>query len=86
MPRATVLPPHVGHRIAALRDMRLILDFDLAELYGVPTKALLQAVRTNPDRFPSEFLVVLDNQDLAILRSQIVTSRSTGHGGRRYAI
>ena len=50
------------------------------------TKALLQAVRRNPDRFPSEFLIVLENQDVAILRSQIVTSRLTGHGGRRYAI
>jgi hypothetical protein len=66
--------------------VRLILDSDLASLYGVPTKALLQAVRRNPDRFPTEFMFELDNQDLAALRSQIVTSKQVGRGGRRYAL
>jgi phage regulator Rha-like protein len=66
--------------------MRLIVDSDLAELYGVRTKALLQAVRRNPDRFPPDFLIQLDNQDVAVLRSQIVTSKRAGRGGRRYVV
>ena len=64
-----------------------MLDADLAELYGVPTKALVQAVKRNPDRFPPDFMFMLTEQEHAILRSQIVTSSSSPRswGGRRYA-
>ena len=64
-----------------------MLDADLAELYGVPTKALLQAVKRNPARFPSDFMFPLVRQEVAILRSQIVTSSSARRdwGGRRTA-
>lgn len=65
--------------------MRLILDHDLAALYGVTTKVLMQAVRRNLDRFPQDFLLTLENHEVTNLRSQIVTS-SLSWGGRRYSI
>ena len=68
-----------------LRGHKVMLDADLAQLYGVPTKALLQAVRRNPARFPPDFMFSLTRQEVAVLRSQIVTSRSgpDAWGGRR---
>jgi phage regulator Rha-like protein len=71
----------LGRMILILRGQRVILDADLAVLYGVPTKALNQAVKRNADRFPVEFAFQLAPKELAILRSQIVTSSL--HGGRR---
>jgi phage regulator Rha-like protein len=68
--------------ILTLRGQRVILDVDLAALYGVPTKALNQAVKRNADRFPREFAFQLVPEELAILRSQFVTSNT--RGGRRY--
>lgn len=64
-----------------------MLDADLADLYGVPTKALVQAVKRNPARFPPDFMFSLTEQEAAHLRSQIVTSSSSSRnwGGRRYA-
>jgi len=56
-------------------------DEDLAELYNVPTKVLMQAVKRNIRRFPSDFMLLLTRQEVTILRSQFVTSR---WGGRRY--
>ena len=67
--------------IYSVRGHRVMLDRDLARLYGVPTKALLQAVRRNADRFPSDFMFPLSRQEVENLRSQIVTS---SWGGRRY--
>ena len=52
-----------------------MLDEDLAELYGVSTKALIQSVKRNPGRFPPDFMFALTKQEIAILRSQTVTSR-----------
>lgn len=74
----------IGSRIVVLREQRVMLDSDLAELYGVETRILVQAVKRNLDRFPSDFMFQMENQDLAALRSQIVTS-NTGRGGRRTA-
>jgi hypothetical protein len=62
-----------------------MLDRDLADLYGIPTKALKQAVRRNPDRFPGDFMFVLTPEEDAILRSQSVTSNTERWGGTRYA-
>jgi hypothetical protein len=63
-----------------------MLDADLAALYNVPTKALLQAVRRNSPRFPRDFMFRLTNGETAGLRSQFVTSNTPrGRGGRRYA-
>ena len=58
-----------------------MVDNDLAELYGVATKALNQAIQRNRSRFPKDFMFRLTAKEAAILRSQIVTS---SHGGRRY--
>jgi phage regulator Rha-like protein len=60
-----------------------MLDSDLAELYEVETKVLLQAVKRNVQRFPEDFMFQLNDEEFMNLRSQIVTS-SSGHGGRRY--
>jgi hypothetical protein len=61
--------------------MQIMLDFDLAELYGTETKVLKQQVRRNIDRFPEDFLFELTKEEYENLRSQIVTS---SWGGLRY--
>jgi predicted transcriptional regulator len=78
---------NIASRILLVRRQRVMLDAHLAELYGVTTKALIQAVKRNLNRFPSDFMFVLTDQDVAILRSQIVTSSSGSRqwGGRRWA-
>lgn len=60
--------------IVYVRGVPVILDSDLARVYGVTTKALNQAVKRNRDRFPDEFVFPLGSQEVAILKSQIVTS------------
>ena len=74
-------------QILTVRGHKVILDAALARLYGVATKALLQAVRRNPGRFPPDFVFVLTVQEVADLRSQIVTSNAEARrrGGRRTA-
>ncbi len=72
----------VVSRIMLLRNQKTLLDADLAELYGVPTKVLLQAVKRNLERFPDDFMFQLTVQEFSHLRSQSVTS---SWGGRRYA-
>src|ERR1700761_6858192 len=74
----------IGRRILVLREQRVMLDADLAELYGVPTKALVQAVKRNLARFPPDFMFQLSADEFAGLRSQTVTSNE-GRGGRRTA-
>jgi hypothetical protein len=73
----------IQSRIFALRGHRVLLDTDLATFYGVPTKSLNQALKRNVDRFPGDFCFQLTSEEVAILRSQSVTS-SSGHGGHRY--
>ena len=68
-------------KIFLIRDTKVMLDMDLAELYGVETKVLKQAVRRNIKRFPDDFMFELTYQELRDLRSQIVTS---SWGGVRY--
>ncbi|MBR1804418.1 MAG: ORF6N domain-containing protein [Muribaculaceae bacterium] len=60
--------------IRVIRGQQVMLDFDLAFLYGVETKALNQAVKRNINRFPEDFMFKLTKNELEILRSQIVTS------------
>lgn len=69
--------------IYIIREERVMLDQDLAELYQVETKALVQAVQRNAKRFPRDFMFQLSFQEFTALRSQIVTSK--GRGGRRTA-
>lgn len=78
------LQPHIARHILSLRDQRVMLDADLAALYDVETKVLVQAIKRNSERFPGDFMFQLDAQEWASLRSQFVTS-NTGRGGRRYA-
>ena len=63
----------IRSRILTIRGIQVMLDRDLAELYGVPTKALNQAVKRNIERFPEHFMFQLTKEDLSNLRSQIVT-------------
>src|SRR5271156_2040918 len=62
--------------ILNVRGQKVILDADLAELYGVPTKVLNQAVKRNADRFPDDFAFQLTAAEFADLKSQIATSRA----------
>ena len=71
--------------ILLVRGQRAMLDADLAALYRVRTKALVQAVRRNASRFPEDFMFRLTGQEAARLRSQFVTSNvRQGRGGRRF--
>jgi len=69
--------------ILVLRGHRVLLDSNLAGLYGVATKVLLQAVKRNMQRFPEDFMMQLTAAEWVVLRSQFVTSK-TNRGGRRY--
>jgi ORF6N domain len=109
IPSATGLIPieRIESRVLLIRGEKVLLDSDLAALYGVTTKALNQAVRRNPERFPADFMFQLRDDETAILlksqivtsmvkndikslgdndilRSQSVTSKRIGGGGRRY--
>ncbi len=86
MSEDTLIKLQITPHILSLREQRVMLDTDLAELYGVETKVLVQAVKRNLERFPADFMFQLSAEEFANLRSQIVTSSSnTGYGGRRYA-
>jgi hypothetical protein len=74
----------IGSRILTLREQRVMLDTDLADLYAVETRVLVQAVKRNLSRFPADFMFQLSAEEVANLRSQSVIS-SSGHGGRRTA-
>ena len=84
MGKELVVPiERIERSILLIRGQKVMLDSDLAGLYGVPTKVLIQAVKRNIRRFPSDFMFQLTRQEVAHLRSQIVTS-NIGRGGRRY--
>jgi len=80
---AIILAKRVTSKILILRNQKVILDTDLAELYGVPVKHLNQQVKRNGHRFPSDFLFTVTKAESESLRSQFVTS-NPGRGGRRY--
>ncbi len=71
--------------IYLIRDQKVMLDFQLAELYGVETRALVQAVKRNLDRFPDDFMFQLSKAELENWRSQIVTSNPAAKMGLRRA-
>ena len=64
----------VGHRIVEIRGVKVILDSDLAPLYGVETKRLNEQMKRNRERFPSDFAFQLSSEECAHLRSQSATS------------
>ena len=73
----------ITEKILLIRGQKVILDQDLAALYQVETRILVQAVKRNIGRFPDDFMFQLTRDEHEILRSQIVIS-SESHGGRRY--
>ncbi|MBN8718205.1 MAG: ORF6N domain-containing protein [Sediminibacterium magnilacihabitans] len=77
---------HVISKIYLVRGQKVMLDRDLADIYGVETKRLNEQVKRNQERFPQNFMFQLTDQEVEILMSQIATSRldeDTGWGGRR---
>jgi hypothetical protein len=78
----SVLP--IEHRIVVVRGLRVMFDRDLAELYGVPTRTLNQAVRRNAPRFPPDFMFQLTAQELEDWRSHFVISNPAVRMGLRY--
>lgn len=75
----------VANGIHIIRGHRVMLDRNLAELYGVPTKALKQAVRRNKTRFPEDFMFEMSREELENWRSQTVTSNAGDKMGLRHA-
>ena len=83
-PTEALIPQgRIERRILLIRGEKVMLDADLAALYGVETGALVRAVNRNADRFPGDFMSQLSKGEFDNLRSQIVIS-SSGWGGRRY--
>ena len=80
--KQSLAPDQIERMIYVIRGQRVMLDADLARLYGVTTMALNQAVKRNAERFPDDFAYQLTQQEVAHLISQNVIS-SLGHGGRR---
>lgn len=84
----SLLEEKVISKIYMVRGKKVMLDFDLAEMYAVETKQLKRQVKRNPDRFPKDFMFVLSKKEFENLRSQIGTSSldetETGWGGTRY--
>ena len=82
--KALTIPDElVINKIYFIRGQKVMLDKDLAELYGVETKVLNQAIKRNSDRFPEDFMFQVNEEEWQSLRSQIVTSKA-GRGGSRY--
>ena len=73
----------IESRILIFRHHRVILDADLAELYGLPVKRLNEQVKRNRERFPADFMFRLNAKEYEVLRSQSATPKET-RGGRRY--
>lgn len=82
--KTTLVPAErIEHAILLMRGQKVMLDRDLAVLYGVPTKVLNQAVKRNFDRFPPDFMFQLSADEFAEWKSQFVTSKSDRMGLRR---
>ena len=86
MTNKTIVPEEIiSAKIYWIREQKVMLDRDLAELYGVETKVLKQAVRRNINRFPEDFMFTLNKEEFINWRSQIVTSNSSDKMGLRYS-
>lgn len=80
-----ILVEMIERKIYLIHAHKVMLDSDLAELYGVETRTLIQAVKRNISRFPSDFMFQLNFQEVAALRSQIVTLKKGRGEHRKYA-
>ncbi len=69
----------VEHKIYIIRGQRVMMDFDIAKLYRVETKVLIQSMKRNLNRFPSDFSFQLNEEEAQSLRSQFVTSKIPLH-------
>ena len=78
MSKEIIPAEQIALQIRYFRGEKVLLDFDLASLYGVTTKALNQAVKRNRERFPDDFMFQLTTEEVSILRSQTVTSNPQG--------
>ena len=76
MPKPKKSPKPIDDLIQTLRGQKVILDTDLAELYGVPVKRLNEQVKRNIERFPADFMFQLTVEEWAILRSQVATAKT----------
>lgn len=83
MSKAVIPIERIARAIMILRDQRVMLDYDLAVLYGVETRALKQAVRRNPDRFPNDFMFELSEQEIDTVVSQFVIPDRRRFGGAK---
>ena len=81
--RSLIPVERIERSILLIRGHKVMLDSDLAELYGVTTKRLNEQVRRNLSRFPEDFMFQLAESEAQLLRSQFATSKE-GRGGRRY--
>jgi hypothetical protein len=79
-----LVPVVVEHRIAMARGHKVMLDSDLAELYGVQTRVLVQAIKRNLNRFPADFMFQLSRQESAAMRSQFVIASKRNVRHRPY--
>jgi ORF6N domain. len=84
IPDENKLKIDISTKILVIRGQQVMVDRDLAELYGVETKVLNQAVKRNIERFPERFMFQLNEKEFEFLRSQIVTSKTETRGGRQY--
>ena len=74
----------IQNKIYEIRGQRVMLDFDLAELYGTETRVLKQSVKRNIKRFPTDFMFELTKEEFCSLRSQFVTSNWLRHKPKSY--
>ncbi len=81
-PQSAITPAEIEQAIHVVRGQRVMLDSDLARLYGVTTSRLNEQLSRNEDRFPEDFAFQLTQQEFTALMSQIAISK-TGRGGRR---
>ncbi|MDQ6939291.1 MAG: ORF6N domain-containing protein [Verrucomicrobiota bacterium] len=86
MSKAVLKPENIAQFVFFLRGEKVMLDADLAKLYGVTTKALNQAVKRNKGRFPKDFMFQLSKEEATPLRSQIVISKQSGTDSNRSQI
>ena len=82
MPAIVPRPENLAPLVRTIRRERVLLDADLANLYGVATKALNQAVKRNLERFPADFMFQLTTEEWKDLRSRVVTSKELRTGMR----
>lgn len=74
----------IESKIIVIRGQQVMIDRDLAELYGVETKVLNQAVKRNIERFPERFMFQLNEYEFSFLRCKNFTSKTETRGGRQY--